>query len=368
LARTFPFYSFSGTHRDIGRQYGESCSDLIKKNFEFSYQRLNAQVTVTHQEVREKALHYRPFVLKYAPFLDEEIIGLSETCGLPLADMYYLQLRAELEAFFTRKNTNSVGSECTTFIARSGATLNRMPIGGQNADLPGFYGEISIVMEITSPDFPSILMVSPAGQVSYIGINNSGLCVFANYLSCGGWRIGFPRYLLSRFALTQKNVQDAENLLSPINRASSRNLLLLDASGQAVDLEFSVNRCGRIDIQNDVFVHSNHFLTPELLGEEKSNGQDLHNSKVRLERLQKLLTNNHGYLGAEKIKSLLSDRETFPDVLSIEPGDTPDSDYITFASIIAEPTVGQLWVASGPPSLSPYQQFSFSVNSQFNTV
>jgi len=368
LVRTFPSYRFSGTHRDIGRQYGESCTALIKKNFEFSFQRLNANVAVTRQEVREKALDYRPYVLKYAPFLDEEIIGLSEACGLPLADMYFLQLRAELEEFFTNKQNSSIRSECTTFISRSGATLNQMPIGGQNADLPGFYGEVSIVMEITSPDFPSILMVSPAGQISYIGINDYGLCVFANYLSCGGWRVGFPRYLLSRLALTQKNVRDAENLLNPIERASSRNLLLLDAAGQAVDLELSVNQSGRIDIQDDIFVHSNHFLAPGLLGEEKSNEQDLHNSKVRLERLETLLRNNHGHLDAVKMKNLLCDRETFPDTLSIEPGDYPDSDYITFASIIAEPAIGQLWVAAGPPSRSTYQPFTFSANSQLKTV
>jgi predicted choloylglycine hydrolase len=361
LERTFPFHKFSGTHLQIGQQYGESCSALIKQNFDYSYQRLLSHTGVTHQQVQDHVLQYRPFVIKYAPFLDEEIQGLSEGSGLSLTDAYFLQLRAELEVLFSPKSSRSAGMECTTFFAHAGATLDGKPLGGQNADLPGFYAEISIVMEIVSEDLPSILMVTPAGQVSYIGINRSGLCAFANYMSCGGWRTGYPRYFLSRLALTQNNVHDAEVLLTPIIRASSRNLLLLDASGQAVDLEFAVERRGKIDIRQEIFVHSNHFIAPELYDEELASPKDLHNSRVRLDRLQALLEHNYGRLDAALMQQLLRDRETHPDTLSIEPGDDLDSDYITVTSVIAEPAHSRIWVTAGPPSLKSYQQYSFSL-------
>jgi isopenicillin-N N-acyltransferase-like protein len=360
LERTFPLHTFSGTHREIGRQYGEACSALIKQNFEYSYQRLRSHTGVTQQQVQDKVLLYRPFVMKYAPFLDEEVQGLAEASGLSLTDAYFLQLRAELEVSFSPKSSRSAGLECTTFVARSGATMDGKPLGGQNADLPSFYAEISIVMEIVSADYPAILMVTPAGQISYIGINSSGLCAFANYMSCRGWRTGYPRYFLSRLALTQKNVHDAENLLTPIHRASSRNLLLLDASGQAVDLEFAVERWGKPELQKDIFVHSNHFLAPDLHDEERSTPKDLHNSNTRLERLQILLENNYGHLGAALMQQLMRDRETYPDTLSIEPGDDLTSDYITVASVIAEPALCQFWAAVGPPSLNPYRRYSFS--------
>jgi len=333
---------------------------LIKQNFDYSYQRLNSHTGITRQQVVDKVLAYRPFVQEYAPFLDEEIQGLAEGSNLSLTDAYFLQLRAELEVSFSRKASRSAGLECTTFVARDGATLDGKPLGGQNADLPGFYAEISIVMEVVSPDHPAILMVTPAGQVSYIGMNSAGLCAFANFISCEGWRTGYPRYFLSRLALTQRTVPEAERLLAPIYRASSRNLLLLDACGQAVDLEFAVARHGKIEIQKNIFVHSNHFLAPELKDEERSTPKDLHNSRIRLERLQALLEEKHGHLDAALVQHLLRDRATYPDTLSIEPADDPDSDYITIASIIAEPAVCQFWAAAGPPSLNPYQQYSFS--------
>ena len=361
MERTFPFHKFKGTHREIGQQYGEACSSLIKQNFEYSYQRLRTHTGVTHQQVQDKVLDYRPYVIKYAPFLDEEIQGLSEGSDLSLTDAYFLQLRAELEVSFSPKSSRSADMECTTFVARSGATIDSEPLGGQNADLPSFYADISIVMEIISADHPSILMVTPAGQVSYIGINSSGLCAFANYMSCDGWRTGYPRYFLSRLALTQKNVHDAENLLGPIYRASSRNLLLLDSSGQAVDLEFAVERQGKPELEMDIFVHSNHFLAPELFGEELATPKDLHNSKTRLDRLQILLENNYGCLDVPLIQQLLRDREMYPDTLSVEPGDDLESDYITVASIIAKPTLCQIWATVGPPSLNSYQQYSFSL-------
>ncbi len=362
MERTYPFHHFYGTHLQIGQQYGESCSQLIKQNHEYSYQRLRAHTGVSSQEVEDKVLQYRPYVLQYAPFLDEEIQGLAEGSGLSLTEAYFLQLRAELEVSFLPQPTPTAGMECTTFIVRPGASRDGKPLAGQNADLPDFYAKISIVMEIASPGQPSILMVTPAGQVSYIGINNAGMCAFANYVTCGGWRPGFPRYFLSRLALTQGNVPDAELLLTPIYRASSRNLLMLDAAGEAADLEFAVAKTGKLDCSGDIFVHSNHFLDPGLEDEECSPPKELSNSRIRLERLSHLLQDYHGQLDTDLMKILLRDRGTYPDTLSIEPGDDPDSDYITIASVIAEPAFNRIWATAGPPSLNEYQQFSFSLS------
>lgn len=350
----FPMYTFSGTHFQMGEQYGEACKDLILKHYKYALEKLTKKVDIGSIEaLREEALKYRPYVQEHAPFFDEEIQGIAKATGLTLGDVYFLQLRAEIYNHFESTD------ECTTFAVLPEATKDGNPLIGQNADLPEFYSEVSIVAEFNPIEGPSQLMLTPAGQVSYIGINDLGLGVFANFLVCDGWRVGFPRYLLSRLALTKANVKEALELVNSIYRASSRNLIMLDKSGQAVDLETVPNRTGIIDPIGGVIAHSNHFISNDLIDEERKVGEDLENSKVRLDRMSSLLKNKRGQLNVEEMQEILRDRETSPHTLCRMPGDF-GIDSVTFASVIAEPNKGKMHVTMGPPHQFEYKTYSFS--------
>jgi isopenicillin-N N-acyltransferase-like protein len=203
-------------------------------------------------------------------------------------------------------------------------------------------------------------MVLPAGQVSYIGINDRGLGVFANFVTCDGWRRGFPRYFLSRLALTEASVDGAIERVRAVRRASSRNLIMLDSHGAAADLETTPTRDARLDPENGLLAHSNHYVHESLYDEERSPAKNVANSRVRLEQMRNLLAEGHGQLDAERMQAIMRDRTCYPDTLCRMPGDDPDSDTITFASVIAEPSEGRMWVAVGPPNENPYVPLSFA--------
>jgi isopenicillin-N N-acyltransferase-like protein len=363
LKKVFPFYRFSGTHYQIGQQYGNACKELIMKNLDLSMHRLKEHTNATSEQILSTTLQYRPYMLSYAPFLDEEIQGVAESTGLRLEEIYFLQLRAEIQALFKNANDQNPGRECTSFAISGKGTSNRSPLAGQNADLPSFYAELCIVIEIIPDDHPAVLMVTPAGQVSYIGMNRSGLCTFANYLVCDGWRVGFPRYCLTRLALTQDDVSAAERILLGVQRASSRNILMVDSHGEILDLEFAVQRYGRLTTSDGHFIHSNHFISPDMLDEECTTAGDLQNSQQRLSRLDQLVKQGFGNLSAEKLKTFLRDRQTFPDPVCAEAGDVGQGDEMTVASVIGEPARGQMWAAVGPPSRNPYKCYSFECSS-----
>jgi isopenicillin-N N-acyltransferase like protein len=354
--QAFGFYRFQGTHREIGRQFGEACRDLIVQHRDLALARLEHKNSISAERAREAALEYRAPVVEHAPFFDEEIQGLAEGAGIELADAYLLQLRAEL-AVTTKPDLIDGPDECTTFAALPEATKTGKPLIGQNADLPEFYADISVVVELVPDDQPAVLMLTPAGQVSYIGINDRGLGVFANFVTCDGWRIGFPRYLLSRLALTKDNVDDAIAAIDSVPRASSRNLILCDTNGTAADLETTPTRSARLDPQNGLLAHSNHYVAPDLLDEERSTGRSLENSRQRLATMRRLLHENRGNLDVPRMRAILRDRSCMPDAVCREPGDQEGSDMITFASVIAEPAERQMWIAVGPPNKHPYRLF-----------
>ena len=355
----FPGFRFSGTHREIGRAFGEACAADARHHRDLALDRLQRRSGLAPERALAAALAYRPFVVEHAPFLDEEVQGVAEGAGLSLAEAYLLQLRAELAVVTPKGREAEHSDECTTFAVLPEATSDGAPLVGQNADLPAFYREISVVVEFVPDDGPAVLMLTPAGQVSYIGINDRGLGVFANYLTCDGWRVGFPRYLLSRLALTRETVDEAIAAVRGVPRASSRNLIMLDAAGVAADLETTPTRDARLDPEDGLLAHSNHYVASRLLAEERSPQRWVANSRVRLDTMTALLARQRGVLNAEVMQTILRDRTCHPDGLCRMPGDD-ETDVITFASVIAEPTRGRLWVAVGPPNEHPYQPHAFA--------
>jgi len=352
----FPFYSFSGSHREIGRQYGESCRKLIHRHLSLVEDRMKARAGAGKKQIEEVVMQFRSYVQRYADYFDEEIVGLSEGADLTLSEAYALQLRAELNRQL------SAGNECTTYAVREDKTGNHIGLIGQDADLPAFYSEIGIVTEICPDDAPAVLQFTPAGQISYIGINNQGMACFGNFLSCDGWKVGFPRYLLSRLALTHTNVEEALRHLSTISRASSRNLIMMDAKGEMADMETTADRHAILRDQDGLLCHSNHYLSPELLSEERHSVKGLANSKARYARMSQLLKEHIGCIDADKMEEILRDRTgEYPICRML--GDE-DSDTITAASVIAMPTKGVLRVAVGPPNLYEYKEYRFSDKSR----
>jgi len=355
----FPYFQFAGSHREIGRQFGESCRELIHRHVELAVNRLEKRVGIPATIAYDRALAFQGSVAQYAPFFSDEINGMAESARITQAEAYLLQLRAEIATPGPwTDEVADANDECTTFAVLPEATANGIGLVGQNADLPAFYREIAIVAEMRPDDLPATLMLLPAGQISYIGINDRGLGCFANFLTCDGWRIGFPRYFYSRLALTKETVNDGIEAVRSVQRASSRNLMLLDSHGSAADLETTPTRDARIDPVDGLLAHANHYTAPGLLDEERSPDTYLGNTRARQARMEELLREQRGKHTAQSMQAILRDRACYPDALCREPGDSETSDTITFASVIAEPSEGALWVAVGPPNQHEYVRHS----------
>jgi isopenicillin-N N-acyltransferase-like protein len=254
------------------------------------------------------------------------------------------------------------GDECTSYAVLTEATSDGNALAGQNADLPSFYGRLGVMVELEFDDMPKVLMLTPAGQVSYLGINDAGMGAFANYLTCDGWRVGFPRYLLSRLALTKETVGDALTAIRGVERASSRNLMLIDGRHDtAVDLETTPTSDAEIHPVNGLIAHANHYDSPEMASEERANPAYLPNTRTRGATMRRLLDEHHGSLNVDTMQTILRDRSTYPDCLCRVDSDNPQHDSMTFASLIAQPTQGKMWVAVGPPHEHDYVEYAFAV-------
>jgi len=365
MSAQFPYFEFSGTNRQIGEQHGRQAGELVHRHLAMALGKLAAK-DIDHATARRRARLYIPYIERHAPHFAEELGGLATGADMPVEDAYILQLRAELAVAPDEDGTEAAANarevlahECTTFTISGEHTADGIPIAGQNADLPAGTRDIGLVMKTVPNDRSSILMLTPAGQISYIGMNDLGMSVFANFLNTGRWRAGFPRYLLSRTVLEHDSIDAALSRLATIPRASSRNVLIMERSGDAVDMEFAVEREARLDPEDGIIAHSNHFVAPELSDCETSTPDRHHNSCLRLERMRELIKAESGSITVDSAIRFCRDRANAPDAICRHLGDGPD-DYITFASVIARPSVGEMWVAPGPPDQHSFTRYAFN--------
>ncbi|KUF07684.1 C45 family peptidase [Leucobacter sp. G161] len=360
MTDNFPFHHFSGTHFEVGKQHGDALQPKILLHLERLQRRFDRQgISIVQAEAA--ALGYREGIRAVSAGLDEEIRGLAEGAGISLGAAFLLQLRAEV--FVQLVGRHGAEQECTTFAIQPERGAEGRGFVGQNADLPAMYHDLMTVVRLSVEDEPELLMVIPAGQISYIGINNAGLGVFGNYLHCASWRDGFPRYLYTRVALRNSTVHEAEAALRELHRASSRNVIMLDAAGNAVDLENTSDEMVAIAAEHGFLTHANHYLN-EHLSQHEAN-PFLENSQIRYRRLTGSIMASESGLDPTGIAELLRDRSDVGNELSIYPEDDAreideEDRNMTVTSVIAEPARGQIWVASGPPSRHEYHLFGFA--------
>ena len=351
-----PRFTFSGSPEEIGRQYGESCRAGIRLHLDRLRERFDAS-GISADRAAERSLDYREAVRAVSPDLDRELGGLADGAGISLGEAYLLQLRAEIYADLV--GDLEASNECTTFAFEPEATDTGATLTGQNADLPAMYRDLLVVVEFRPVEGPAILMVVPAGQISYIGINDAGLSAFANFLTCEGWRTGYPRYLFTRLALQHRDLDSAIAAVEGLDRASSRNLLL-QGGGRAVDLENTPDRMVRLLPEQGRIFHSNHYLAEELRTEERSVGDRLRNSEIRYRRIAELADPASGVVSRGRIAEIMRDRQDPENAISVELDDRHEfGEYMTVCGVIAEPEAGLLWVSAGPPSQHPYAAAGF---------
>ena len=157
-------------------------------------------------------------------------------------------------------------------------------------------------------------------------------------------------------------MNDAIAAVRAIPRASSRNLLLLDAEGAAADLETTPTGDARLDPEDGILAHANHYVAPALRSEERATPEYVRNSQTRMGRIRELAAERRGRLDGDGVQALLRDRACYPDTLCREPDDSPGRDVMTFASLVAVPERRELWVAVGPPNQHAYRRHTFTVD------
>jgi isopenicillin-N N-acyltransferase-like protein len=231
---------------------------------------------------------------------------------------------------------------CTSFALGREATADGTILSGQNLDQHPGNRDLTIILHVEPDRGPAIVMCTFAGLVGYPGINSLGVSFVQNALSTHDWRRdGMPHYLLKRVLLEQQDARGCTAAASQACVCSSQNYVITDRSGALCDLELTPNRFAILGDKRGIIVHANHFCSP-VLAPEEALLPNIPDSTLRQCRMEALLTERHGEITLDHLKSALADHKGWPTSICRH-----ENNVETIASLIAEPDQGRLHVAVG---------------------
>ncbi|MBS3168969.1 peptidase C45 [Candidatus Woesearchaeota archaeon] len=281
----FPLIELSGTPQEIGFAHGKLLKGRIKKTLAF-------YKTIFKKEdkiILQQAAHFQKVIIKTFPQYAEEIEAIAEGAELDPLWIYALNARTEILSFGTQ--------ECTVAYFKEGAIL------GENWDWAESLESLAILFKIKRLDGHTILMMTEPGIIGKIGLNSAGIGVTLNLLECPAKLDGVPIHVLLRAILDCSSLSEAQSVILCAPDGKASNVLIADASGNSLDIEFAGKDLFMLNPQESIFVHTNHYLSTSF-----SKKENLASSHARYDRALALSKKLSGKKIAE-MKQLLLDQE-----------------------------------------------------------
>lgn len=334
------FIHIAGYPFERGYQLGEKLKNEIHSFLHKFYALLNAEKK-DKKKYKEKISKFLSYIKHELPNIHLEIEGLSKGADISLEDSYLLQIRREIMR---------IGTECSLY---ANYDEGGYPFIAQNIDLPGVMGDYPVLVK--SEIFETgvtILQLTQAGLLGYLGMNNHGIAIGINMVNSPSWGIGIPCYLLVYELLKVRSINECLKQIETTKRASSRSFTITGNS-KIINVEMCVN--SHKAMEQSLILHTNHYIHPYF---HKYNNQNKgYFSYQRLARLKDLCSSKNKDLN--NIYRILSDHYFFPHSICSHTLGSIQGPR-TVASVVMHPKKQQFYVAWGNPCKNSYIQYSMN--------
>ena len=350
-----------------GRRFAREVADNVG-----TYLRRFAASGLGRDEAFAQAARWRNAIAAQNPSYAEEMRGIADGAGQSAETIALLNARYELAfTLFGQEATRGEAIEgellevgpdgCTTFGLTPEATADRHAWLGQNWDwLEGVHGR-TFVLRARRKGKPSFVCLTEAGIAGgKMGVNECGIGLVENGLASshdGRHPYQKPFHMRCREVLDAESFDEAARAITDTPRTCSANFVIGAAGGKIVDIEASPDHAGRLDPEDGIVTHSNHFLTPghgESLLEKISP-----NTLYRADRMRALLQRDRGALSFDHMRAAAADHfgEPFAICRHPDPSQPSAKRTMTVGAVLIDLDARVMHVANGPPCSNEYVAF-----------
>lgn len=355
---SFQKITLQGSPYEIGLQHGQQAGEKVDRCIEL-YQNAFANVGISWEEAVGRAAQYVPVIEAYDPDLLAEMQGIADARKRTLIDIVTLNARSEV--LFSAQAIDG----CTTIAVPPPKSDGGTYIA-QNWDHYSPFKDIMVFAEIRQHDKPNILMVTEAGIIGKIGMNDAGIGLCFNALGAEGTPGGLPVHCAIRGILNSRFLGEAIGAAIQTKSANAVNFQIASKEGVSVDIELSNDGRDVMFNHEGILVHTNHFVSPVLLASVKDRFQErTPDSHLRLGVTQRELRRIETPLNPAHIQAVLKNHMNYPDAvcrhgeISGVPAGKRGNLFDTIFSVVIDLSGGVMHVAAGQPCTTPYVAHSF---------
>src|SRR3989454_5644680 len=179
-AAALPTIEISGDRPELGRQHGEAARSQIRESIGYYRESFKRITGLEWAEIRRNAPRWVPPIESYLPGIGDEIRGIGEGAGVAFEEVLALNARGELSTHNPFADEAEEG--CSSYALIPPAAGDGHVYCGQNWDWRCETAGTVILLRISSPGKPTIIMQTEAGQVGRHGANSAGNAPNANGL------------------------------------------------------------------------------------------------------------------------------------------------------------------------------------------
>ncbi len=361
MAGPLPYFELEGDHREVGRQLGEAAREIIRRELAYYEEGFAVMAGMSFAEAVERARGHLRVAEQAVPEMVDEVRGVAEGAGVPFRHLFTANCNEEFTCLPDQpagpgKERAAGGppargaGHCTTFAFVAGGR----PLAGHNEDwYPGDIENL-VVRHVTLPGrgsrpTVSYLAVGSAATTPNTAVTSFGLCGGANTVYSWDLRDGVPNNLLLASLHECRDLEELLDRIAAAPRARGSNHLPCDAAGRIWDIETTATRLAWLD-GGECFVHTNHYVTPELEPQDETTSEGTFKRRARAEEL--LAAGLEA--GADPLalaQAVLRDHANVPlSICAHWDDDDPDPDQsVTTVSMVWEPAERRAHIAVGPP-------------------
>lgn len=331
--KKFIVVEVSGSYKDVGNSIGEYFKKEIQANIKTRKRKIP-----NYTKYLEKTKAYYDLTKDTFPNLIAESDAIASSADVSISDYFFMNTREvyDIAEEYDKKQAANP-DHCTIAVSFNGGA-----VVGHNEDWSKEAKDSLYILKATIGDVSfTTLNYKPAISGVAAAMNSYGLvqCINDLYQTT---QFGVPKNYLARAVLECRSLDEAEALIRSTKRASGFNHVLVQGM-QVRNVEIAADEISVQKLIDKSYVHTNHYLSPEMKMLEKFHTKS---SEARYKRAVSLVKNGMSF---EDMKELLSDtgNKEFPICRSDD----------TIGSVIALPEKGEFWASYGHPCSNNYLSY-----------
>jgi isopenicillin-N N-acyltransferase like protein len=343
--------SEEGTARERGLRFGEAQRAAVEGTLA-AYERLFSEAGgLNSAAVRSFGERVGERLGAAHPEAHEEIVAIARGAGADEPLLMAVNARTELLAGATPPECSAIG----VLPQRSGGRT----LLAQNWDWHPDLRESVVVWTIVEPDGRWLVTMTEAGILAKIGMNSRGLGLCLNILgsSADGGPGGIPVHVLMRLLLQRCDDVAAAGALLEASEVSGSSCFTVGSPGALACYEVSPSRVARIEPEDGLLLHTNHFLAQPGDAEEVHR-LDSPSTLARFEELDRRFRSAPGQVDAAAVKDALRSHDAGPNgVCCHDPDNERYEDRTeTLVSVCLDLEELRFEISDGAPCGAPYRE------------